>query len=84
MPIIPRLSKSTNVSELGHLLSQMVDRAIADPKNVRLPEVTLRKRAQMGSFTISAADEQQRLGMVNDIVDLLCHYIGNSMSPHFF
>ena len=55
----------------------MVDRAIADPKNVRLPEVTLRKRAQMGSFTISAADEQQRLRMVNDIVDLLCHYIGN-------
>ena len=77
MPIIPRLSKSTNVSELGHLLSQMVDKAIAAPKNVRLPKVTLRKRAQMGSFTLSAADGQQRLGMVNDIVDLLCHYIGN-------
>ena len=40
--------KDTKVSERGHLLSEMADRAITDLKNARLPEVTLRKRAQMG------------------------------------
>ena len=40
--------KDTNVSELGHLLPEMADRAITGPKNARVLDVTLRKRAQMG------------------------------------
>ena len=58
MPLLPKLSelKDTDDRDICHLLSQMADKAIADPKNSPLPKVTLRKRAQTGSFTLYADD----------------------------
>ena len=50
--------KDTNVSELGHLLSQMADRAIADTRSAGMPEVTLFKIAETGSFITNTADGQ--------------------------
>ena len=64
--------------------SQMVDRAITDPGTVRLLAVTLRKRTQTGSFTINVADGQPRIGAADDLVNLLCHFIGNRMIPRFW
>ena len=53
---IKELKTAIPISKLDHLLSPMVAGAIADSKIARLPEVTLRKRAQKRSFTLSAAD----------------------------
>ena len=36
---------------------------------------SLAQRAKMGPFTVSTADTQPRLGMTDDIVNLLCHFI---------
>ena len=53
------------------------------PKSVCLPEVAERRRAKTGSFTLNAADGQPRVGMSDDIVNRLCHFIGNRMISHF-
>ena len=64
------------VSELGQPHSQTVD-CITDQGTIRLPAVTLHKGAQTGLFILSAADGQPRVGMADDMVNLLCHFIGN-------
>ena len=46
-------------------------------KSVCLLGVTWRKRAQTGSFIPNAADGQARLGVTEDIVNLLCHFVCN-------
>ena len=76
--------KDTNFSELGHPLSEMADRAITGPKNASLLDMTLRKRAQMGPFTVTLADGKPRVGATDDIKNLLFHFIGNRMIPHFW
>ena len=76
--------KDAIVSELGHSHSQIVDKSHTDQVTIRLPAVTLRKRAQTGLFTLNAADGQPRVGMTNDIAYLLCHFIGNGMIFHFW
>ena len=75
--------KDTNVSERGHLLSEMADKAITDPKNARVLDVILRKTAQMGPFNPTLADGKLRVGATDDIVNLLCHFIGIRMLRHF-
>ena len=44
--------------KLGHLTSQIVDKAITDLGTVRLLAVTLRKRAETGSFTLKCCWSQ--------------------------
>ena len=63
--------------------SQMVDRAITDLGTVRLLAATLRKRTQMGPFTLNVTDGKPRAGTADDIVNLLCYFIGNRMIPRF-
>ena len=49
--------KDDIVSEFGCLHSQIVDKILTYPGTIRLPAlVTLRMRAQMGSFTLNAVD----------------------------
>ena len=62
----------------------MADRAITGPKNARVLDVTLRKRAKMGPFTLTLADGKPRVRATDDIVNQLCHFIGNRMIPHFW
>ena len=69
--------KDTSVSEPGHLLSEISDKAMQMPESVCLLEVARRERAQTGLFSINAANGQPRLGMTDDILNLLCHFIGN-------
>ena len=54
----------------------MADRAIADTRSAGLPDVTLFKRAETGSFITNTADGQPGLEVTDGIVNLLCHFIG--------
>ena len=83
-PVLPTLSnvkKNTGVSELGYLFHKYPKRPLQMPKRVCLPEVARRKRAETRTFVLSTADS--RNSMTDDIVNLLCHFIGNWMIPHF-
>ena len=63
--------KNVVVGELGCSHSQIVDKSLTDQGTIRLPAVTVRKRTQMGSFTLNAADGQPKVGKTDDIVNLL-------------
>ena len=76
--------RTPSYSEVGHPHSQIGTKSLADPGTIRLPAVTLRKKAQTGPFTLNAADGQPRIGMINDIKILLCHFIGNHVIHHFW
>ena len=71
------------VSKLDHSPSQIIGKSLTDQGTNLLPGVTLRKRAQTGSFTPNAADGLPRVGMTDDIVNLLCHFIGKKMISRF-
>ena len=47
------------------------------PKSVYLPEVAPRKRAKAGPFILNTDDRQPILGMTDEVVNLLRHFIGN-------
>ena len=47
-------------------------------------EVARRKRAKTGSFTLNATDGQPRVGMTDDILNLLCHFIGHRIISYFW
>ena len=76
--------KDAIVSGLGHLTSQMADKFFTDPGAVWLPEVTRWKRAQTVSFSLNGGDGKPMAGATDDIVNLLCHFIGSRMIPHFW
>ena len=48
--------KDIIISVLGHLHSQMADRAITEPRTVRLTAATRRSRAEKMIFISNAAD----------------------------
>ena len=76
--------KNIIVSELGHLYSQIIGKALTDLETIRSPAVTLHKRAQMGSLTLNAADGEPRVGMASEIANQLCHFIDNRMLSYFW
>ena len=87
VPVLPRLLKSWKTPVLANLATffhKYPKRSLQKPKSVCLPEVARRTRAKTGSFTLSAAYEQPRVGMTDDLVNLLCHFIGNRMISHFW
>ena len=61
----------------------MSDKAIRNSKIVRLPKVIWRKRAQMRSFTINAADGQLGLGVTGSIVNILWNFTGYATITRF-
>ena len=63
--------KITGVIKLGYFFHKYPKRPLQMPKRVCLPEVARHKLAKTGSFTLSTADRQPRLGMTADIVNLL-------------
>ena len=76
--------KDTTDSGIGQLHLKINVKALTDPGTIRLPEVTLRKKAQTGSFTKNTADGQRRVGMTDDVLNLPCHFIGNIMISLFW
>ena len=88
---MPRDAQDYQIVEKTPILANLVTffhkhpkRSVQMPKSVCLPEVARHERAKTGSFTLSAACEQPRVGMTNDLVNLLCHLIGNRMISHFW
>ena len=69
--------ENISVGELGPFSSQLSDKAIADAEERLSAGGGLAKRVQTESFGINAADGHPRLGMTDDIVNLLCHFVGN-------
>ena len=53
------------------------------PKSVCLSVMGRRRRAKKGSFILNTADRQPGLVRTDDTLNLLCHFIGNWMIPHF-
>ena len=86
VPVLPRLLKRWKTPVLANLVTlfhKYPKRSLQKPKSVCLPWVARRTRAKMGSFTLSAAFEQPRVGMTDDLVNLLWHFIGNRMISYF-
>ena len=85
-PVAPGLSKSWKMPVSANSVTffhKFPKSPLQIPKCARVLEVTRRMRAKTGSFTLTIADTHPRLGMTNDIANLLCHFIGNWMIPHF-
>ena len=84
--VLPRILKSWKTPVSANsvtIFHKYPKRSLQKPKSVCLPEVARRERAKTESFTLNAANGQPIVWMTDDIVNLLCHFIGNRMISHF-
>ena len=76
-PKTVRELKDVIISVFGHLRSQMTDKAITEPKTVRLTAATRRSRAEKMTFTSNAADGWPTWVGLTDDIGSVYHSFGN-------
>ena len=75
--------RGATVSELGHSHSQIGVKSLTDTGTIHLPAMTAQDSSNRVIYS-DAADGEPRVGVTDDIVNLLCHFIGNGIIPHFW